>query len=308
MVKRGFSFFVLALVIVGIGFFVFSPKLPRGRVGIVLHGDPTIVVSWESDRNRFAVFLLPAALQIEALNGYGWYSLDALWKLDTMDCRAGSLYRTSLEEAFATPIRWHGDVSFDASSVSGDSVIPFVKGIFSFPNMFHQVITKETNIHVWEMFPVWKKIQLLGPDTATVFDFRNGQIAYEEEMPDQTIAVRFDKEKYDAIVGNSLEDTPLRQEGMRIALYNTTATSGIAQRIARVVEHTGGFVVSVGNEDIPYDGMCEVLGNKSFLSSYTAIFFRSMYGCVLMEQEEGMRADIVVRLGSGMERRYLPGK
>ncbi|MFH0749628.1 MAG: LytR C-terminal domain-containing protein [Candidatus Gottesmanbacteria bacterium] len=305
-IARVLVIFIVALVALGFAFFVLSPKLPRGRAGIVLQGDPTIVVSWESDRARFAVFLLPSSLQIEAVNGYGWYSLDALWKLDAMDRHKGGLYRTSLEESFATPIRWHGALPSTATSFSDDMVIVVLKHTFSLSNIIRMVVTGNTNIRLGEMLYVWKKFQLVGSDTATVFDFRNNQITYDEQMPDQTLAIRFDKERYDAIIGNNLEDTPLRQEGIRIALYNTTGTPGIGQRVARLIEHTGGFVVSVGNDDVPYEGVCEVSAMKPFLTSYTADFLRSMYGCTLVERQEVARADLVVRLGKGIERRYLP--
>jgi len=133
-------------------------------------------------------------------------------------------------------------------------------------------------------------------------DFQYGRVSSDVLMPDETIANRFDRAKYDALVGNTLEDTTFRQEGMRIALYNTTGTPGIGQKIARLIEHLGGFVVFVGNEDVEIQGNCEVTGEKPMLSSRTVQFFRSFYGCRIREEQEGNgRADIIVRLGRGIE-------
>ncbi len=310
--KRGGSrvliFCITALFLLGSCFFLFSSKPPRGRLGLVLPGNPTIVVSWESERQRFAVFILPETMQINAIKGYGWYGLDALWKLDSMDARKGILFRSSLEDALATPIQWHSANTFSNWTGSSDEIVFQLKGIFSFSNCLHMVLTGKTNIPLGDVPYVWKKFQIMGFDKTTVFDFRQGQIAGAFELPDQTSVWRFDSEKYDAIVGNNLEDTPLRQEGMRIALYNTTGTPGIAQRIAREIELSGGFVVSVGNDDNPYEGLCEVSGMKPQIASLTANFFRSQFGCSLVERQTRERADLVVRLGKGIERRFLPEK
>lgn len=297
-------FISMVVVCVGIlcSLFCFS-KVQKGRLAVVLQGSPTMLVSWESERPRFTVFLLSESLQMEAGYGYGWYALDALWKLDTMDQMKGRLYRTSVEEALATPIRWHMETYNGTLSTPGDG-IGVLKDTFSFVHLLSLILQGETNIRVWELVYLWKQFQLLGSDTATVFDFRNNQIAQEELQPDQTVVSRFDKEKYDVLIGNSLEDTKLRQEGVRIALYNTTGIPGIGQRVARFIEHIGGYVVSVGNDEVPYDGTCEVIGSSSALSSRTALFFRTMYDCVLQEQLEETRADLVVRLGRGLGNRY----
>ena len=292
------------LCIVGIilALYITNLRIPRGRLGIVLKGNPTILVSWESDRSRFALFLLPETMQIEASGGYGWYGLDALWKLDVMDRHGGIVYKNSLESALATPVLWYATGVADDKLTDSDHAIEVVRRRLSLPNIVHMIVTGQTNIRPLEVFYVWKQVQQIGSDAMTMHDFQYGRVSSDVTMPDETVASRFDSAKYDALVGNTLEDTTFRQEGMRIALYNTTGTPGIGQKIARLIEHMGGFVVFVGNEDPEIEGNCEVTGEKRMLSSRTAEFFRSFYGCSIREEQgDKGRADIIVRLGSGIE-------
>ncbi|MFZ2024931.1 MAG: hypothetical protein WAV51_01435 [Microgenomates group bacterium] len=312
--KRTHRFFLGVLVgvfLLAIGgilaFFICTSQIPRGRLGIVLQGNPTMFVSWESDRSRFAIFLLPESMQIEAVQGYGWYGLDALWKLDLMDRHGGTVYKNSIQDALASPVRWYATGVNTADQVTDKgSAIGTIQHRLSFLNIFHMIVSGKTNIQPFEAWYVWNQIQQMGSDSMTLYDFQHGQLSSDITMPDETIIPRFDSAKYDALVGNTLEDTPFRQEGLRIALYNTTGTPGIAQKIARLIEHMGGFVVFVGNEEHPTMGNCEVTGENSMLSSRTAQFFRTFYGCSLHETLEGKgRADIIVRLGTGIEKQYM---
>lgn len=299
--------FLLLVCFGGAVYLFLSTNALRGRLGIILKGDPTVLVSWESDRDRFAVFLLPESMQIEAIHGYGWYGLDALWKLDAIDRQKGLLYRTSFEESLATPIRWHGVIGTAGAATDGQAgSTSLLQRTLSLPSLIRMLLQGQTNIRLNEMVYIWKRIQRLGPDTMTLFDFRKKQITAEVILPDATTVLRFDPERYDANIGNTLEDTSLRQEGIRIALYNTTATPGIAQRLARQIEHMGGFVVFVGNDETVENGMCKLSGTKAILSSRTAQYFRSTFGCTVLELLEGDRADLMVRLGKGIEGRYLP--
>ena len=295
------------LLVIGIvlAFFVTSSKIPRGRLGIVLKGNPTIFLSWESDRSRFAILLLPETMQIESNNG--WYGLNALWKLDVMDRHGGMMYKKSLETALASPVRWYATGIDDAAQVTDtDHATEVIQRRLSLPNIVRMIVTGKTNIKPFEVWYIWNQMQHMGSDAMTMYDFSRGQVSSQVTLPDETTVERFDTAKYDAIIGNTLEDTPFRQEGMRIALYNTTGTPGIAQKIARLIEHMGGFVVLVGNDEHMYDGTCEVIGEKFMIVSRTAQFFRTFYGCELHETEgDKGRADLIVRIGKEMEKQYL---
>jgi hypothetical protein len=84
------------------------------------------------------------------------------------------------------------------------------------------------------------------------------------------------------------------------------AHPALLRKLPGLLKHMGGFVVFVGNDEHPVLGNCEVTGDKAMLSSRAAQFFRTFYGCSLndMKEERG-RADLIVRLGTGIEKQYL---
>ncbi len=274
-----------------------------GRHGVVFVGDTTVVCSIESERRRFTFLIIPAKTQIDAMRGYGWYDIQALQKLDDMDKRGGALLTASVEDAFATPIySYISGIDVAALVDTSHSVqIPFslIDGIGFFTK-------RQTNLSFVDMVRLWRLFTTMSPNTVSVFDFRTLPVTYAAPMPDGSTVWRLDKERYDAIIGSSLEDTPLRQEGIRVAITNTTHYPGIAQRFSRIVEHTGGFVVFVGNEEPVYKGMCEVSGKQEFLASKTAAFFLKRYGCTKKVAESLVRGDILVRLGDAFAQYYIP--
>ena len=81
---------------------------------------------------------------------------------------------------------------------------------------------------------------------------------------------------------------------------------GIGSRVARVIEQLGGYVVFVGNDDVLYDGLCELKGTKERLHSTTMSVIHSLYGCNFVETTESLRGDVILRLGKLFEKRYQP--
>ena len=71
------------------------------------------MVVWSQDlqSNKFIKITIPASAQVDAVGGYGRYSLGSLWKLGAIDNKNGTLVSDSLEEALGISIPWYVDVS-----------------------------------------------------------------------------------------------------------------------------------------------------------------------------------------------------
>jgi hypothetical protein len=248
---------------------------------------------------------IPSDMQIEVLHGYGSYSIASLWNLDTIEKRHGALFLGSLVENFAVPIGWYST----HTKVVGDTnegVVQFVSGELSFPSLVKSLFVHSSSLTIIDAIGVWRATRAIDASTTRVLDFRSRPIGTTLTMPDGSTALQFDPEKYDGIVGNLLEDVPLRQDSIRLAIYNTTAMPGIGSRIARVIGHLGGYVVFVGNDESGYEGLCELKGSKERLLSTTSSVIQSLYGCRTFETTESMRGDLILRLGKLFEKRYLP--
>lgn len=295
---------VIGIILAGIVAWVRTPTSPV-RNSIVLVGSPTVIVSWEVKRSQYVIITVPSDAQIEALHGYGSYSVESLWKLDTLEKRHGALFLPSLVENFAVPIEWYS-IHHESVGETHEAIVQFVLSELSFPSLVQSVFSHSSSLSPVDLIRVWRATRAIDASTTQVLDFRSTPIGATVTRPDGSSAIQFDPQQYDGIVGDLLENVPIRQESIRLAINNTTAMSGIGSRVARVIEHLGGYVVSVGNDESPYDGVCELKGSKERLLSLTSMVIQSLYGCRAVETTESMRGDLMLRLGTLFEKRYQP--
>lgn len=298
-------------VLLGIGIFllggVFWIRTPSSPVcnSIVLVGSPTVIVSWELKRSQYIILTFPSDVQIEALHGYGSYSIASLWNLDTLEKRHGALFLPSLVENFAVPIGWYS-THHESVGDTNEAIVQFVSTQVSFPSLVKSLFFHSSSLTLIDMIRVWLATRAIDASTTRVLDFRSRSIGTTLTMPDGSTIIQFDKQQYDGIVGDFLENVSLRKDSIRLAIYNTTTMPGIGARVARVIEHLGGYVVFVGNDESLYDGLCELKGSKERLLSTTSSVIQSLYGCRRVETTESMRGDLMLKLGTLFEKRYLP--
>lgn len=298
-------------VLLGIGIILFggvlwlrTPSNPV-RNSIVLIGTPTVIISWESNRLQYIMLTIPSDVQIESLHGYGSYSIASLWNLDLLEKRQGALFLPSMIENFGVPIGWYSTHSTSVGDTN-EAIVQFVSTELSFLSLVTSLLYHSSSLTPIDMIRVWWATRAIDASTARVIDFRSHPIGTTLVLPDGSSVVQFDSKEYDGMVGDLLESVGLRQESIRLAIYNTTTMPGIGSRVARVIEHLGGYVVFVGNDESSYDGVCELKGSKERLLSTTSRVIQSLYGCKRMETTESMRGDLMMRLGTLFEKRYLP--
>jgi hypothetical protein len=304
MVRKIITALIVVLILFSVVVWVRTSHSPV-RNSIVFIGDPIVIVSWESSRSQYVMLTIPSTVQIDALHGYGQYSIASLWNLDAIEKRRGAIFLPSLTENFAVPIGWYSTTA----GVVGDTnegVVQSIKSKLSFLSLAKSVFTHSSSLTVVDLIAVWRATRAIDASTTRILDFRSLPVGTTTTMPDGSTALQFDPEKYDGIVGDFLEDVSLRQESIRLAIYNTTTMPGIGSKVARVIGQLGGYVVFVGNDESGYEGLCELKGTKERLRSITSTVIQMMYGCRVVETTESMRGDIVLRLGKEFEKRYLP--
>lgn len=304
MVKRVAVLFAIIVCIACLITWFQTPRFPT-RQSIVFIGEPMVLVSWEPKRSYYTMFAIPSDMMVEALHGYGSYSLSSLWKLDTLEKRHGTLFLPSLVENFALPVQWYS-MHKKGIGTTSEEIVQFVKQEVSFASLLQSVVFRFSSLAPMDVVRLWMATRAIDASSARVFDFRTRSIGSSVLLPDGSTAMQFDQKMYDGIVGDSLESVELRYESIRLALYNTTTMPGIGSRVARVIERLGGYVVFVGNDDVAYDGLCELKGSKERLLGATSKVIQSLYGCTITQTSESLRGDVILRLGKVFEKRYLP--
>ena len=293
-------------IIVGAIFFL-TVRPEQEKRSIIIRTNPLTIVTWEVATDpQYTILVIPTSVQIDATHGMGWYGVDALWKLDSMDGRHGELFTSSIEDACGFPMKWFLQPSGDISvGTSKEQIVQTAINATSLSSLLSSVFGKQTNMNILDAVRTWRRLQDLAPDTATVVDFRTTTMTSDVTLPDGSTVQQFDPMRYDALIGDALEDALIRSDALHIMLYNTTQTPGIAQELARTIDHMGGFVVAVANDTPEVSGSCELRGSEKVLHTQTARMIQQNYQCTSKEGDT-QRADLEIRLGNGFVKRYLP--
>lgn len=285
------SFLVFAVLVIS-----FWRKPALGRVTVLAVGDPMVVWSWEKSTGRFVRMTIPSRAVIDAVGGYGTYSLDALWKLGAIDKKGAAVLTESLSETLGIPIPWY----IEPVSSSGTSPLRLSTVLAYLWGRAH------TNMPIWTLLSLAWAGSWVRPDRVTEFTISNSNVLVDRSLADGSTVQTVDTLRLDPLLQHTFEDERIRNEHLSVAVYNTTPMPTLGNRAARLVTRIGGLVVRVGN-DTPQLDRCMLKGKKEVLQSVTAVVIASLFDC---DRQEGSGdiADLELRVGSVWANRFLPQK
>lgn len=305
--RYGGRLIFLVLFFLVIAFFSGWLWLGRGpttsRLTVLINADPVWIWSWESRSNRAVLLKIPAAVQLVGVHGYGQYSLEALWKLGQLDKTSGVLLAQSLEEALGVSIPWYiGEKKAPIATADMVGKIFSPQGIGEYLRGAYR-----TNLPL----PVFLGLvntatRKMRSDRTSIINFSLANVLNVQALPDGSVTQVVDPARVDFILGNLFEDELVRQEGLSIAIYNTTKTPFLGGRLARLLNRMGAVVVTVGNAQGPSIDRCQLVGHKTQLTSVTANLIKQVLHCQSLETSENERADLLLKVGTAYEARFLP--
>lgn len=269
---------VVAAVLAALYFFT---KRDGSRLTVLAIGDPMVVWSVDTKSNTFIKITIPADVQVDAVGGYGRYSLAALWKLGTIDKKNGTLVSGSLEEVLGISIPWYVDIS-------GGRLLP------------------RSNMPLPLLISWLGTMRSVKPDRTTAIAITPKTALEVQELPDATRIMVMDPARVDALLGTQFEDEAIRREHLSVTVYNTTDMPTLGARVGRMLNRVGVFVVRVGN-DRPAIDRCMVSGEPKAVKSVTSRTIAAIFQCALVEKPSET-GDLDVRVGTRYQARFLPAK
>ncbi len=302
------AFLILACVaIAGFLFFSWFTRLPR-LWSVAILTNPVVVVSWDRPNGRFIMTSLPADAIIEAVSGYGRYSLEALWRLDRIDRKAGALITQSLADALAVPVSWYIAAPGDALVDSADEPEAIAQRWISLGSLPYVIIGRyDTNLPPVVHLMMSVALSFVRPDKTDVISLAGESACRMELLPDGTRVCVVDVGRVDYILDDVFEDDGVRGESISVSLLNTTTTSALGSRASRALTRLGIHVISVANDNPQIHG-CTIHGTKQALRSYTARVIQQILDCSFVEKDEERSSDLVVRIGTAYRDQFLPPK
>lgn len=301
--KQRILILLLALC-VGLGYWytVGNSRSAVSRLNVVLATAPVTVWSWNTIDNTFAVLVIPAFVAVDA-PGYGRYALESLWRLGFIDKKGGSALSKSLESALAIPIsRYAGEDRENLVSLSDPG--SYGRRFFGLIRFPAAILTGgPTNMPLPSAVSFAWALWRAKADDVTVVDIGKQSPVGREELPDGSVRQYLDTERVDVLLKGALEDDRIRNEGLRVAVYNTTKTPNVGTAAARFLVNQGVLVVAVGNDE-PQVDRCTMVTEKKLVKTTTVKVIAELFDCVVSESSGDQRADILVRLGTAYAARF----
>jgi len=276
--------FLIVAALILLFFFLRSCKFDR--ITVVLSGDPVVVWSWDTIKNRGVIVRIPKDTRIEAVRGYGIYPVSSLWELGKLN-NDSTLLADSIGVALGIPVSWY---------VGPTSLPPF-----SSRGTIGRITTSiPTNIPLRIWLQLVRIQSNMTPINTVSLDLSESSGLKKMTLPDGSESIEIDTVKLDTLIGNEFEDIRVRQEAIPLGVYNTTTMPTLGGRMARVVSHLGGNVVIVGNSTHEVSQTCQLTGKSNALSSVTITFLARQLGCSVVSNFEGNldeQVDIILFVG-----------
>jgi hypothetical protein len=304
MRKVGFLIFIILLPV--LVFFIGKNFFQRtwdgkNKINIAFIDQKVFVFSLDPQEKKATILSLPSKTFIETIHGYGDYPLESVYKLGEQEGRDGGRFlASSLQENLRVPI----DDYVLISDVKDIELISkpreFILGCFR-DSFFKR---NKTNLKKADLLFLWFKLKKVRQDKISLIDLEKLDITEKIVLPDNTEGFRINPQKFKKVALEFFKDTQIRQENLEIVVLNSTSYSGLATRVADLIENIGGRVVEVGETknskfQIP-NSKCKIKSKKEFKKSYTLRKLKKTFGCHWEEENrEGYRGDLVLIVAEG---------
>ncbi len=102
---------------------------------------------------------------------------------------------------------------------------------------------------------------------------------------------------YNGEAGDFFKDRKIREESLSIEVLNATEQSGLAQRMSRLFDKSGGRIVRIADAPEKQE-RCRIITGKDPRESYTLRWIRYIYDCPVEQiGNEEARADVTIVFG-----------
>jgi len=158
-----------------------------------------------------------------------------------------------------------------------------------------------TDLSLTEINTILKRVKNLSTDNIEL-NVLSGQFLQDKSLPDKRSISTINTEAFDEYFKEKLSNPDITEEHVKIDVLNATSTPGMAVKIARYIENSGGEIINLGNhaEKKEYCYIQTFIENPD--ESYTVRYLTSLFRCPVEAGDPTLqnRADIVFVIGTDM--------
>jgi len=296
-------FLFLPLFLPAILMFVFYHALsgyflPKERTTILFLTDPVEVVSFDPAKKQWTSVKFPARTHVAGIQGFGDYAVDALWNLAATEGNPSSVVLGSVGDELGVPIEYYVG---RAGEIWGKHI-----HFFTIHGLWERLLQRQkTNIPILLYLALTKSFRSTERHKIQTVVLEAGRGLKEQRLPDNSTSIEFDRTQFDSITADIFVDSQIRDERIRIAVFNTTGRPFLGSRVARILDRLGAMVVQVGNEESAVED-CQISGTPRNLATKTSLTIQQLFNCIPNISSDEGRADLEVFIGKAYERRFIP--
>ena len=215
-------------------------------LNMVFKGSEIYFLSLDPNEKKLSIVKLPQQVYVEVPGDYGRWQLRSVYRLgDSEKSPAGpQLLKATLANLFKLPV--DGILIFDDSRSFNPQ--KFVETLKQNPlEIFRLLPSIKTDLTPSELIRFSLGLRSVRFDKISEFDLLSLGLLDVEQNQEGDVKLLADPEKLDGFVFNNLSDSRIQQEGLEVAIFNTTMTSGLGQKAAQIISHLGANVIQVGS-------------------------------------------------------------
>lgn len=300
----GFKFFlglIFAFIFCLIGLFLVSRNSilnNSNQINLILNTKPVLVISFNFVNQKNTIFSFPSNTYVDVAGGYGNYQIGKLFALDQQEKKQGKLITSTISNTLGIPI--DGYLNFNQKELT-DKENGYTREEF---------IRKKNSLFL--TLPVFYKWQLPVIDTLKIIyfavsvkgsrvnfiNFFDSEVLIPYELPDSTKVFNIDYPKIDKVIKDTIEDTAVIKDDLKVEVLNSTSFLGLAEKGARIVENLGIRVINIGNTTNLKTSDCKIYAEEKISKTYTFARLKNIFQCIsIIQTYPESRADVTIILG-----------
>lgn len=301
--------FLSALILIGVlgvfGLVQISENALPEHFGIVVLTEPIVIITGDRQSQKLTLFRLPHDTVFSVIHGLGDYPLAGVMKLDDLESREGKLLTGTVSESFAFPVHYYAVPGSGKTSDAVPTSLEQVRQLFSLANALQLGQTEtRTNLTLRERIGLARILR----SRRYFFDY--AEIADRTGLEtmvhtDGSSVMQFDTESFDRAYSELLEIVPVRKEGYKVTVINSTETPGLAGRFERYLEHAG-FLIENVRSDATSRTACEWNGTAMTIPSASSRYLTEYLDCHYTPENMTTGTDLTVWVGRDYESLFLP--
>ena len=271
----------------------------ESRLTLAVVRKPDLIVSFEPKEPSLEILIIPENTVFETVHGYGDYQAGAIWRLGEIENRGPDFWVDSITESLALPVdAWAKEEGNRFNSFSGQNTEQFKSEM---RNFFMDLLSGRgrTNLCAWDLVRLYWQTEKIKDYQIDVIDLGESSATKKTLLPDGSEVLEVDPAAGDRLVSKYFSRPDLREEDVSVGVYNGTAHSGLANRVARLVSNWGSRVLVVGDWQPSSEG-CRYYSGPDAAKTKTAGAVETFLNCRFTGEVPGGEAvDLVVVVGEG---------